>query len=368
VYTAEWNPFTAPSTSPSSPSVASNSTPVFGSPLSIPPPVSPYIPDKFTSHLNSHLFSLLLYKELSPISKNILTYIPTENADDSSGKEPELIKSEENNQSKPSAVDLSELFKQKINGLTSPSSLHSPGLILFISATNIFRQEQFLTRIIHEIYFFRCLSTAIYLSYFFHSEQPLLAYAPPSQDINLRILNGKTISVEESSNEVKENDIVKKQSHILSMIVKGLLKDTDTNLNKRLNVFFDLICMGSMNSDMYLPVIYKQALPAEQFHILPGSWIPISPSSSVIPNTNATSSGNFTVIMCSNPKFSVALHSFLNILYLKHDAVTTPLHFLYALTDYCRICPPLRKWCLTDGLPGLGLYYLILLYILFFFF
>jgi hypothetical protein len=200
-----------------------------------------------------------------------------------------------------------------------------------------------------ECHNFLFVSSAIYNSLFLYSEQPLLPYSPPMHDFNIQVL------IEGKEDEFFMQLLGKKQSYVLSSIVRGMFKETEAEINRRLILFFQIVCMGSLNTDVFTSLTWNEYNHQEHCLLGTANFLPLTPSSSFIPSKESFMTKDSSLIKCANPVISTALNLFMNVLYSKRKGNYASVHMLYALTEYCRVCPPLRKWCVTEGLPTLGM-------------
>jgi hypothetical protein len=327
VITMEWNPYTSQFSDDSD----DNAT----DPLSTKPS-APFIPDKNTVHICRELLPLLLDENLSPLSKTV--YVPKKNESDQS----------------------------KQNEVMNESN-DSPATLLYKAASDIFENDNFLNRLFNESKDPRMVACAIYSTFFLHAKQPLLLVEPSCGEATSRFAEKKDIEkegAEEGNSSLLES--LGKGSHPFKYILNHLVNVGVEHLDNNLSVFFDVITMCCCNTEFSLQKMFQKLNTNMNLAAMDkDSFVYITPSSTLIHLPDEPKQLNVQTVKCAVPIINSSLLIFIKQMIKYPNLKSSLLHCLYALTDYCRICPPLRKWCLTDGLPYLRLYFCICFYVLF---
>jgi hypothetical protein len=310
VLSYEWNPFTSAFLTPQETTLpAENIFPSF------------YIPDKNTTKICLELFPLLIRGDLSPLSKTVYT------SDNSSvGAAPGM----------EGSVDI-------------------PSFILYNAATEIFNNHSFLERLISESRAVRWVASTIYTCFFFYLPQPFAPYGGVA-DVMSRFLGIERKPLEISFDERYKTgyDCFNKGVDILQFILERLrVKDVD-DIDNYLSVFFDLMVMCGCSAEYSLQLLLQRmATNIPQPFVSEQAFIDFTPLTVQTKNIDEKINGD-KIVKCTHPVIRTSLLFFVEILSEKCGEKALMLHFVYALADYCRICPPLRKWFMTEGLPVLG--------------
>jgi hypothetical protein len=143
-------------------------------------------------------------------------------------------------------------------------------------------------------------------------------------------------------------------ARILLFVLDQLRKKGADEIDYYLRVYLDIISLCGYD----MGYVFQNVLPkifTNPLQMIPSQESLVSFTSSVFNEENSYINGNKQQINCAIPYVGASLLLFGEILVTRLVEKTVALHFLYALADYCRICPPLRRWCLIDGLPLLSM-------------